>query len=46
MLDGPACARRSAATASCTLPGLIDVMEVAGTGDLRAHAVLPLGAAS
>jgi acyl-homoserine lactone acylase PvdQ len=24
-----------------TLPGLIDVMEVAGTGDLRAHAVLP-----
>jgi acyl-homoserine lactone acylase PvdQ len=26
-----------------TLPGLIDIMEVAGTGDLRAHAVLPLG---
>jgi acyl-homoserine lactone acylase PvdQ len=25
-----------------TLPGLIDVMEVAGTGDLRAHAALPL----
>jgi acyl-homoserine lactone acylase PvdQ len=25
-----------------TLPGLIDVMEVAGTGDLRAHSVLPL----
>jgi acyl-homoserine lactone acylase PvdQ len=25
-----------------TLPGLIDVMEVAGSGDLRAHAVLPL----
>jgi acyl-homoserine lactone acylase PvdQ len=25
-----------------TLPGLIDIMEVAGTGDLRAHSVLPL----
>jgi acyl-homoserine lactone acylase PvdQ len=25
-----------------TLPGLIDVMEVAGTGDLRAHTALPL----
>jgi acyl-homoserine lactone acylase PvdQ len=25
-----------------TLPGLIDIMEVAGTGDLRAHAALPL----
>jgi acyl-homoserine lactone acylase PvdQ len=25
-----------------TLPQLIDIMEVAGTGDLRAHAVLPL----
>ena len=25
-----------------TLPGLIDVMEVAGSGDLRAHAALPL----
>jgi hypothetical protein len=25
-----------------TLPGLIDAMEVAGSGDLRAHSVLPL----
>jgi acyl-homoserine lactone acylase PvdQ len=25
-----------------TLPGLIDIMEVAGTGDLRAHVALPL----
>ncbi len=25
-----------------TLPGLIDIMEVAGTGDLRAHSVLRL----
>ena len=24
------------------LPGLIDIMEVAGTGDLRAHVALPL----
>ena len=28
-----------------TLPEVVDVMEVAGTADLRAHAVLPLGAA-
>jgi acyl-homoserine lactone acylase PvdQ len=25
-----------------TLPGLIDIMQVAGTGDLRAHSALPL----
>ena len=38
----PRAAGRSRGERKLTLPGLIDIMEVAGTGDLRAQSVLPL----